>query len=417
MAVEESAFKCALLDSCVCRSSATHVPDHRQHPGALSQLALIEAMRLGSQQALRVLDTAEEPVFDRLARAAAALCGTPIALVSLVDAERQWFKARVGLPQTRETPRDWAFCDHAIQGDALFEVLDAAVDPRFSDNPLVRGEPRIRYYAGVPLQLSDGSRPGTLCVIDRVPRRLDATQRAVLAELAAATAALLEQRQQVLEHDVSANARIDRELGRAQSLLSRLAASEAKFRVLSERSPLGVFHTDAGGRCTYTNARWQVIFGCSADEAYGTGWLATVHPDDRIVVAAAWETAAADAAAFDRVFRILRPDGDVRIVHSQAAPLPIDEQGGGFVGVVKDITERRAMEQRLRESEAFLERANRMGGSAAGCMSRTPGGRCGRPSSVGYTTCRRARRPRSTAIWSSTLRKCVQRCPPAFVAP
>jgi diguanylate cyclase (GGDEF)-like protein/PAS domain S-box-containing protein len=338
------------------------VPDHRQHPGALSQLALIEAMRLGSLQALRVLDTAEEPVFDRLARAAAALCGTPIALVSLVDAERQWFKARVGLPQTRETPRDWAFCDHAIQGDALFEVLDAAVDPRFADNPLVQGEPRIRYYAGVPLQLSDGSRPGTLCVIDRVPRRLDATQRAVLAELAAATAALLEQRQQVLEHDVSANARIDRELDRAQSLLSRLAASEAKFRVLSERSPLGVFHTDAGGRCTYTNARWQVIFGCSADEAYGTGWLATVHPDDRIVVAAAWETAAADAAAFDRVFRILRPDGDVRIVHSQAAPLPIDEQGGGFVGVVKDITERRAMEQRLRESEAFLERANRMGG-------------------------------------------------------
>ncbi|ODU47818.1 hypothetical protein [uncultured Aquimonas sp.] len=110
-----------------------------------SQQALIEAMRLGSLQALRVLDTAEEPVFDRLARAAAALCGTPIALVSLVDEDRQWFKARVGLPEARETPRAWAFCDHAIQGAGLFEVLDAAADPRFADNPLVQGEPRIRY--------------------------------------------------------------------------------------------------------------------------------------------------------------------------------------------------------------------------------------------------------------------------------
>jgi len=327
-----------------------------------SQQALIEAMRLGSLQALRVLDTAEEPVFDRLARAAAALCGTPIALVSLVDEDRQWFKARVGLPEARETPRAWAFCDHAIQGAGLFEVLDAAADPRFADNPLVQGEPRIRYYAGVPLQLSDGSRPGTLCVIDRVPRRLDAGQRAVLAELAAATAALLEQRQRMMEQDVSANARIDCELDRAQTLLARLAASEAKFRVLSERSPLGVFHTDAGGRCTYVNARWQAIFGCSAEDARGTGWLAVLHPEDRTGVAAAWEAAAHLGAAFDRVFRIQRADGEVRIVHSQAAALPEDEHGGGFVGVVKDITERRAMEQRLRESEAFLERANRMGG-------------------------------------------------------
>lgn len=143
-----------------------------------------EAQRLGLLHGLQLLDTESDPVLDGLARSAALALGCPIALVSLVDERRQWFKARVGL-DAQQTPREQAFCAHAIHGDELFEVADAAGDPRFADNPLVTGDPNIRYYAGVPLQV-DGRRLGTLCVIDRRPRRLDAAQRALLNDLARA---------------------------------------------------------------------------------------------------------------------------------------------------------------------------------------------------------------------------------------
>ena len=118
-------------------------------------------------------------------RSPSRLCGTPISLLSLVDAHRLWFKANVGLPGTSETPRDIAFCAHAIVGDAPLVVPDAAADPRFHDNPLVIGEPGIRFYAGAPLTLGDGTRAGTLCVIDRRPRTLEPEQLDALQKLSA----------------------------------------------------------------------------------------------------------------------------------------------------------------------------------------------------------------------------------------
>ena len=122
------------------------------------------------------------------------MCGVPVSLVSLVDESRQWFKANVGLAGVTETPRDIAFCAHAIRSDELFEVPDAAADRRFADNPLVTGQPDIRFYAGAPIRLSDGSRVGTLCVIDRQPRSLNDAQREVLLHLSKATASALESR-------------------------------------------------------------------------------------------------------------------------------------------------------------------------------------------------------------------------------
>jgi diguanylate cyclase len=133
-----------------------------------------EAARQRSLQRLGVLDSEPEAEFDALVRAAAAVCGVPISLISLVDADRQWFKANVGLEGVAQTPRELAFCAHAIHGDDVLEVHDATCDPRFADNPLVQRDPSIRFYAGAPLRLSDGTRAGTLCVIDRQPRRLDA---------------------------------------------------------------------------------------------------------------------------------------------------------------------------------------------------------------------------------------------------
>ncbi|MDB5999776.1 MAG: response regulator [Rhizobacter sp.] len=140
-----------------------------------------EPLRLEALRSLQVLDTPPDPVLDGLARSAATALGAPISLVSLVDENRQWFKARVGLDAT-ETPRDQAFCAHTIVGDALFEVPDAQLDDRFAANPLVTGEPHARFYAGVPLTV-EGHNVGALCVIDRLPRQLDAAQRALLTDL------------------------------------------------------------------------------------------------------------------------------------------------------------------------------------------------------------------------------------------
>jgi GAF domain-containing protein len=142
-----------------------------------------ERERLAALHRYRILDTKPEVAFDELAEVASTICNAPIALVSLVDASRQWFKARVGLA-AQETPRASSFCAHAVLGAELFIVHDALVDPRFAKNPLVLGDPHIRFYAGAPLTSPAGLNLGTLCVIDRRPRVLDDRQRSALVTLA-----------------------------------------------------------------------------------------------------------------------------------------------------------------------------------------------------------------------------------------
>ncbi|HEU5316015.1 MAG TPA: GAF domain-containing protein, partial [Chloroflexota bacterium] len=156
-----------------------------------------ETERLKALAAYDVLDTPAEQAFDDIALLAAHICHAPIALVSLVDEARQWFKARVGMDLT-ETPREVAFCAHAINTpDDLFVVPDSHEDPRFADNPLVIGQPHLRFYAGAPLVTPDGHAVGTLCVIDRHPRRLDREQAAALRVLAREVTAQLELRRHV----------------------------------------------------------------------------------------------------------------------------------------------------------------------------------------------------------------------------
>lgn len=152
-----------------------------------------EADRLRALESYDVLDTPAEADFDDLARIAAQICGTPMALISLVDARRQWFKSALGL-SVSETPREIAFCNHAIRAPDMFSVEDASRDPRFAENPLVTGDPNLRFYTGAPLLSPEGYPLGTLCVLDTKPGRLTEAQRQALAALARQVVTQLELR-------------------------------------------------------------------------------------------------------------------------------------------------------------------------------------------------------------------------------
>ncbi|WP_415916068.1 diguanylate cyclase [Xanthomonas arboricola] len=168
-------------------ASALHLFHATLLPGGTAvaaQLPANEDERLAALQDYQLLDTAPEPVYDAFTSSAAELCGTPMALISLIDTQRQWFKSKLGMAP-RETPRELSFCAHAIlEPDQVMEVGDTHQDARFVGNALVTGEPQIRFYAGAPLLTSDGIALGTLCVLDRTPRRLSVAERDALQALA-----------------------------------------------------------------------------------------------------------------------------------------------------------------------------------------------------------------------------------------
>lgn len=179
--------------------------------GIPAQLPADEATRLRALDAYDILDSLPEQSYDDIVTLASQICGVPIALISLIDSERQWFKARVGL-ETAQTPRELAFCAHALLNPAeIMEVPDATLDPRFAANPLVTGEPGIRFYAGAPLVTPSGSALGTLCIIDRMPRRLTHAMAKALQALARQVVRLLELRRALAELEALSRAQQDRQ--------------------------------------------------------------------------------------------------------------------------------------------------------------------------------------------------------------
>ena len=299
----------------------------------MSDAELNEEHRLKALSELSILDTPEEPAYSEIVAIAASLCGTTISLVSLIDADRQWFKANVGLKNVQETSREVAFCAHTIQSKEIFEVCDASADPRFSDNPLVTGHPDIRFYAGAPLRLSNGAHVGSLCVIDSQPKRLTSDQRTTLTQLAATVVRILE----------------------ARYATARLVESEAKFRALSHSAPLGIFSTTASGECTYTNERLQTIFGISDVAAMGFGWTDNLHPDDKPDVFAQWNHRTKDGLDFDMSFRVKRSDNSIVFVRAISRPV-LNNNGDvtGHIGSIEDITERKVQLEALSRSEQLL---------------------------------------------------------------
>ncbi|HEY6941787.1 PAS domain S-box protein [Dokdonella sp.] len=330
-----------------------------------------EVRRLARLRALDALDTEAEPLFDALAQAAALVVGAPIALVSLVDERRQWFKANVGLEGTGETPRDVAFCAHAILGDELFVVPDAHADPRFADNPLVTADPNIRFYAGAPIRMSDGLRMGALCVMDRTPRELDANQAAILQQLARAVSEALEQRAAELE----LNDAIQREA------LAERRRDEERLRLASvlEATRAGAWEWNLQTGDVHFNAQYAEILGRTLEElaASRSLTLRDLGPDGRCVrpelmheddwpgvVRNLRQYLRHERDAFDCDARMQHKDGHWVWVHTSGRITHWTADGEPLLmyGTLLDISGRKAVEQKLHESEAFLDRAGRIAG-------------------------------------------------------
>lgn len=195
-----------------------------------------ERARLATLHRYRILDTEPEQRFDDLALLASQICGVPMALITLVDADRQWFKSRVGVADT-ETPRSMSFCSHAMLEPHIFLVPDALEDDRFRNNPLVTGDPHIRFYAGTSLVSREGQPLGALCVADHVPRKLTDDQMAALDALRRQVQAQLELRRNLIDLQSALEAR-DRAEASQERLVQELRAALDEVNKLSELIPL-----------------------------------------------------------------------------------------------------------------------------------------------------------------------------------
>ncbi|HEV7913542.1 MAG TPA: PAS domain S-box protein, partial [Albitalea sp.] len=295
-----------------------------------------EARRLAVLHELGLLDTDAEDSFDALVSAAAGLTGCPIALITLVDAHRQWFKAAHGLA-LRETPREVSLCAHTILDEALLEVADTHDDARFADNPLVRGEPHVRFYAGVPLQFR-GAALGTLCVIDTQPRRLGAGERGALSGLARVAVELLCSRQRMNELDQEHRRLLD--FGRA--------------------SGDWMWETDDELRTTWVSADFESVTGLAAetviDRPLLDGSLLDAHG-----MAHPHRGGLADLLRrrqpFSRALTEKQTPRGLLYVSRSAVPV-IDDSGRfmGYRGTARDVTAQVNAMRRSRGQDALLRK-------------------------------------------------------------
>ncbi len=294
-----------------------------------------ETQALAALRRLQVVGSGPEAEFDALVQIAAQVCATPISLLSLVDTEQLYFKAGVGLNGVREVPRGPAFCSHAVLSNALMEVPDTLVDHRFADNPLVLDAPHIRFYAGAPVVLGDGSHVGTVCVMDQVPRTLQTHQRAVLQQLAAVAVRLLEGRSAVLRAQET-----EREALRAVSVLQH--CSDAVLGMTPELT------------ITWANPAAEALLGEPADALVGASFGDFVPQSlgpafhDKLLQA---RTGAAGAHDTQRQ----RKDGTQReVMELLTRKTNADGAVVGYMAFLRDIGERMQAARALVKKEAEL---------------------------------------------------------------
>jgi len=315
-----------------------------------------ESARLSALARYEVLDTVCEQEFDDITLLASQICEVPIALISLIDEHRQWFKSRVGLDAT-ETPRDISFCGHAIHQNVLFEVTNALNDSRFADNPLVTGAPNIRFYAGMPIITGDGLALGTLCVIDRKPHELTLRQRDMLVVLARQVMRLLEAKV-ASKHLLWLSDEVNKRAVFKKALLASAADS------IISTTPDGVILT--------FNQAAERLLGYKQEELIGIHTPAIFHDPDEVLARAADlslefdQTIAPGFEAFVSKARLGMADiHEWSYIRKNGTKVPVrlavsamhDEQGNiiGFIGIASDISERKNQENAIFTATSQLE--------------------------------------------------------------
>lgn len=311
--------------------------NRRNGPIPIEATVQFEEARLAALAGYEILDTPQEETFDQITQLASTIFNVPIVLISLVDKDRQWFKSCYGL-DTRETDRSLSFCAHAIQADTVMVVPEATQDPRFARNALVTGEPGIRFYAGAPLKTPDGFKLGTLCLIDREPRKqLSQEQRAMLEGLAALVVNELELR------------RTGKEL---QASEAKLQASEGKLRAIVEGTPDALYIKDTEGRFIFINPAGAEMLGRKVSSILGkrNSDLFSTKDSARITAADQQVMDSGEALSFEQTLQ-LRGEQNSFLTNK----FPYRSEQGETLGVVvinRNITERRRAEAALAESEA-----------------------------------------------------------------
>ncbi|XFA73301.1 PAS domain S-box protein [Thermosynechococcaceae cyanobacterium Okahandja] len=302
-----------------------------------------------------ILDTPPEPVFDDIVNLVATICETPIALISLVDRNRQWFKAKVGIDAC-ETPRDVAFCAHVILQPELMIVPDAREDPRFADNPLVTGPPHIRFYAGMPLVTPQGYGIGTLCVVDYEPRELTQLQAQTLRTLA---------RQVISELEVRYHLEV------AQERLARIQELSGLQAAIFNSTNHAIIATDTQGIISLVNRTAEEWLGYSASELVGKATPERFHDPQEIEhyaallsqqlgepIAAGFEVVVARARrglSDEREWTYVRRDGSRFPVLLSVTPIRDRHEALiGFLGIAIDITAKKQIEAELRLRERAI---------------------------------------------------------------
>jgi PAS domain S-box-containing protein len=288
-----------------------------------------EARRLSRLRALGILDTPPEERFDRLTRLACAVFDVPIALIGLVDVNRQWFKSCIGLDGS-ETDRSLTFCGHALTRTDALVIEDAREDPRFADNPFVTDDPWVRFYAGHPLLTGDGSAIGTLCIIDRAPRTFSEADRSLLSDLA-----------RLVEDELSSV-----ELGRA---MEALAVSEARVQGILDSVAEAVATFGSDGRVLSFNPAGEKMFGCKAGEIVGRPITDLVMDDDVDTVLELLATRATRPSGEEVHVEVrgLRNDGAHFEMEVSASELA-GSNGEIFIAVARDVSEFSALQRRHR---------------------------------------------------------------------
>jgi PAS domain S-box-containing protein len=286
-----------------------------------------ESSRLDALRRYAILDTLPEQEFDDLTRLAALICGTPVALVSFVDAKRQWFKSKIGI-EASETSREISLCAHAILKAEVLVIPDALADERFRSNPLVTGDPKIRFYAGAPLITQDGHALGTICVADRTPRDLSQPQREALAALARLAVAELE-----LRRSVSDLSQAIRERHRTEKEMDQL------FTLSLDLFCIAGFD----GYFKRVNPAWERVLGIPTSELLAHPYVDFVHPDDREATIAERTKLSAGARTISFENRYRRSDGSYVWLLWNAAPSTSSKL---IFALARDITERKRAERR-----------------------------------------------------------------------